>query len=268
MNIHWYPGHMARTKNELVQALKAVDAVVCLADARLPLSSQNPLLRVLARDKARFSVLTKADLADPAITPRWCDELKAIAVSLKDNMDKQRLLNHLVQELNARVKKRYQRPWRLMIAGIPNVGKSTLINLLAGRRSARVGDRPGVTRTQQWIKAAPEIQLLDTPGLLWPRLDDEQIAYRLAASGCIKDEVLPMEDVALWLLNFLSTTYPDALEEKYGKSEASLEDVGRRRGALSKGNAVDTTKAAEMLLKDFRSGKLGRITLDQEGVDA
>lgn len=267
MTIHWYPGHMARTRRELAASLKAVDAVVCLADARLPRSSQNPLLARLAKDKTRFTVLAKADLADEAITSRWCLTLEAIAVALKDNRERQRLLEYFRHGLARQVAKRYARPWRLMVAGIPNVGKSTLINLLAGRRSAKVGDRPGVTRSQQWINAAADIQLLDTPGLLWPKLDDEQTAFRLAASGCIRDDVLPVEDVARWLLDFLRSHYPQSLEEKYGNSGVGLEDVGRKRGALSKGNAVDTEKAAEILLLDFRSGKLGRISLDREGVD-
>ncbi len=268
MTIHWYPGHMAKTKRELEQGLKAVDGVLCLLDCRLPHSSYNPELAKLSQRKPMVFVLAKADLADPAITPLWQDKLSALSISLLDNRERKKLLAHLRQRLSQEARRRYNRPWRLMVVGIPNVGKSTLINLLAGRRSAQVGNRPGITRTQQWVNAGKDIQLLDTPGILWPRLSDREVALRLAAAGCIKDDVLPLEDVATWLLEFLAHWYPDCLGERYNSPAASLQDVGRRMGLMLPGDQVNTGKAAEVLLKDFRSGKLGRITLDRQEVES
>ncbi|MTI96050.1 MAG: ribosome biogenesis GTPase YlqF [Firmicutes bacterium] len=266
MNIHWYPGHMAKTRRLIAEALKSVDCIVNLLDARLPESSQNPLLRELAGDKLTISVLTKADLADPVESETWCrQQTDALAVSLKNNKDKTKLLAFLQSVLSKRVRLRYQRPWRVMVVGIPNVGKSTLINLLAGRRSAQVGDRPGVTKTKQWIKISSKLELLDTPGILWPKLDDHLIALKLAAAGCIKDEILPVQEVATWLLADLQTAYPDKLAEKYGAGVLSLEGIGEKRGAFQKGGEINLDKAAELILRDFRSGRLGKISLDRQG---
>lgn len=266
VNIHWYPGHMAKTRRLIDQSLKLVDGIIHLADARLPQSSQNPLLYELAGNKPTMLVLAKADLAAPQVSRAWTKGGDAIAVSLRSNKDRQNLLNFVHTYLDSNLTKRYPRPWRVMVVGIPNVGKSTLINLLAQRRSAKVGDKPGITLTQQWIKVSPKLEMLDMPGILWPKIDDRLTGLKLAASGCIKDEILPMADVAVWLLKFLGTHYPQALTERYGSAQPTLEVVAQNKGLVVKGGGPNLEKAAEMVVRDFRSGRLGRITLDLGGV--
>lgn len=265
MDIHWYPGHMAKTRRLIAQSLKLVDAVIHLADARLPRSSQNPLLYELAGSKPTLLVLAKADLADPRETAVWTERGGTLAVSLRDNKQRQHLLNFVHTYLDENLRKRFARPWRVMVVGIPNVGKSTLINLMARRRSAKVGDRPGITRSQQWIKISPHLEMLDMPGILWPKIDDRLTGFKLAASGCIKDEILPIPQVAGWLLEFLAANYPKALQERYGCAQLSLEDIARAKSLVSKGGQPDLEKAAEMVVWDFRSGRLGKITLDLGG---
>src|SRR5690554_2985023 len=232
MSIHWYPGHMAKTRRLIVESLKLVDGIIHLADARLPQSSQNPLLYQLAGNKLTLLVLTKADLADPLVTEKWASRDNTLPVSLKDNKQKQRLKSFIHNTLEQHRSKRFARPWRVMVVGIPNVGKSTLINLLAGRKSAKVGDKPGITRSRQWIKISGDLEMLDMPGILWPRIDDQVTGLKLAASGCIKDEVLPLTDVAQWLLKFLSTRYPQALQDRFGSTSVGLADVATQKGAV------------------------------------
>lgn len=260
MGIHWFPGHMAQTRRLIVDSLKEVDGVVHLADARLPQSSQNPLIYDLAANKLTMLVLAKADLADPQYTEQWLAEEKALAISLRENTARAVLLEFLHSSLDRALHKRFVRPWRLLIAGIPNVGKSTLINLLAGRRAAKVGDKPGITRTRQWIKISPGMEMMDTPGILWPRIEDKTISYRLAVAGCIRDEILPTVDVAEWLLKYLEKQYPDYLSQ-YNPS-GGLTGVAERMGTITKGGQLDLDKAASLLLRDFRAGRLGRISLE------
>lgn len=259
MDIHWYPGHMAKTRRLISESLKLVDGVIHLADARLPKSSQNPLLYELAKNKPTLLVLAKADLADPARTRAWLKGGDTIALSLRDNRIKPELLAFITEGLEKTQRRRFIRPWRVMVVGIPNVGKSTLINLLAGRRSAKVGDRPGITRSRQWIKISAELEMLDTPGILWPKVEDRSVSVKLAAAGCIRDEILPIAEVATWLLGFLSREYPLALERFSGRDLAA---VAKSMGAVSKGGDLDLEKAAILLLRDFRSGRLGRISLE------
>lgn len=261
MSIHWFPGHMAKTRKMISESLKLVDGVINLADARLPASSQKPLLYELTGHKPTMLVLAKADLADPEKTRQWLGRGDALAVCLRDNRSKQQLLNFVQGSLDGKLRKRFKRPWRVMVVGIPNVGKSTLINLLAARRSAKVGDRPGITRTGQWIKISGELEMLDTPGILWPKIGDKSVSYKLAAAGCIRDEVLPLADVAKWLLQFLAEEYPHTLARF---ERGTLEGVAEALGAIGKGGSLDLDKAAELLLRDFRAGRLGRITLDLE----
>lgn len=265
MNIHWYPGHMAKTRRLIVQSLKLVDGIIHLADARLPQSSQNPLLYELAGSKPTMLVLAKADLADPKETAAWTKRGGTLAVSLRENKNRQLLLNFIHTYLDENLRKRFNRPWRVMVVGIPNVGKSTLINLLAQRRSAKVGDKPGITLSQQWIKISPQLEMLDMPGILWPKIDDHLTGLKLAASGCIKDEILPIPQVARWLLEFLAAHYPQALQGRYGSAQPSLEDIAQAKSLVRKGGHLDLEKAAEMVVRDFRSGRLGRISLDLEG---
>jgi len=248
----------------IVQSLKLVDGIIHLADARLPRSSQNPLLYELAGNKPTMLVLAKADLADVRETEGWVAR-GALAVSLLDNTQRQYLLDSVHAYLASKLTLRYTRPWRVMVAGIPNVGKSTLINFLARRRSARVGNRPGITQAKQWIKVSPKLEMLDTPGILWPKIEDRETAYKLAVSGCIKDEILPLPEVAQWLLKFMGDYYPEALAQRYGDGQLTLAEVAQRRGALATGGLPDMNRAAELVLRDFRAGRLGAVTLDREG---
>jgi len=254
---------MAKTRRLITESLKLVDGIIHLADARLPHSSQNPLLYELAGNKPTMLVLAKADLADPGALQAWTDKAGVMAVSLRDNRHRQKLLNFIHTYLDQNLTKRYIRPWRVMVVGIPNVGKSTLINLLAKRKSAKVGDKPGITLTKQWIKISDKLEMLDMPGILWPRIDDKLTGLKLAASGCIKDEILPVPEVAKWLLGFLAGQYPNSLAERYNSPEADLESVARKMGLVKRGGEADLEKAADMVLRDFRSGRLGRITLEQ-----
>lgn len=264
-SIHWFPGHMAKTRRLITESLKLVDGIIHLADARLPVSSQNPLLYKLAGNKPTVLVLAKSDLADPVITRVWDSKEDTLAVSLKDNKHKTVLLSYIQNYLELKLTKRYIRPWRVMVVGIPNVGKSTLINLLAGRRSAKVGDKPGITKTKQWIKVSPDLEMLDMPGILWPKIDDKLAGLKLAAAGCIKDEILPVPEVATWLLEFLAENYPRALEERFGKIQVDLSLIAEQKGTVRKGGEEDLDKAADLLLMDYRSGRLGGITLDLGG---
>lgn len=265
MNIHWYPGHMAKTRRLIGESLKLVDGIIHLADARLPRSSQNPLLYELAGNKPTMLVLAKADLADAELTRARTERGEAIAVSLRNNKDRKDLLNFIHTYLDTNLSKRYPRPWRVMVVGIPNVGKSTLINLLAQRRSAKVGDKPGITQTKQWIKISPKLEMLDMPGILWPKINDRLTGLKLAASGCIKDEILPIADVAMWLLKFLAANYPTSLTHRYGNAQPDLTTVAQNKNIVTKGGHPDLEKAAEMVVRDFRSGRLGSITLDLGG---
>lgn len=262
MNIHWYPGHMAKTRRLIAESLKLVDGIIHLADARLPQSSQNPLLYELAGNKPTMLILAKADLADPERLLPWQIRTDALSVSLRNNKDKQKLLSFIHKYLDQNLTKRYARPWRVMVVGIPNVGKSTLINLLAGRRSAKVGDKPGITLTKQWIKISEHLEMLDMPGILWPKIEDRTAGLKLAASGCIKDEILPVPDIAKWLLSYLAEAYPHALRDRYGSPQVTLGLVAEKMGSVRKGGELDLDKAADMLLRDLRSGRLGRISLE------
>jgi len=263
VDIQWFPGHMAKTRRLIAEALTQVDGVVHLGDARVPDSSYNPLLEKETARKFSMYILAKSDLADPDLTKAWtAAKTASMALSLRDNAVKARLTSFIQSTLDREMTKRFARPWRVMVVGIPNVGKSTLINLLAGRRSAKVGDRPGITRSNQWIKISPALELLDTPGILWPKFDHRETAMKLAITGSIRDEILPQEEMAKWLLEYMGKFYPQAAA-KFDVSELDIHQIGVRRGILKKGGEVDTARVAEVVIKDFRSGRLGRITLDR-----
>jgi ribosome biogenesis GTPase A len=266
LTIQWYPGHMAKTRRMLVQELKVVDVALELIDARVPASSRNPDLAELV-NKPRLMVLTKCDLADPALTDAWIEFYrsrgeKAIGVDLAKGT--------AVQEIALAVKKMFpqlKRDPRVMVVGVPNVGKSTLINRIVGRRGAKVGARPGVTRGKQWVRGAG-LQLLDSPGILWPKFEDQEAARKLAITAAIRDEVFDQVEMAQWLLDFLQEYYRPNVIERYGEpgeEEHFLETIGRKRGFLRSGGLVDVEQAAAAVLTDFRSGRLGRVTLDREG---
>ncbi|MDR1320752.1 MAG: ribosome biogenesis GTPase YlqF [Gracilibacteraceae bacterium] len=271
--IQWYPGHMAKTGHKITEQLSWMDAVLELADARAPDSSRSPLLREMLRGKPRLLILNKADLADPGRLQAWTaglgGEYPALETSAATGQGIGRIAPALDKLLCARREKDRARglrpkPWRIMVVGIPNIGKSSLINRLTGGAQAKTGNKPGVTRGPQWIKLRDRLELLDTPGILWPKFEDEETGRKLAATGAIRDEVFDTEELAEWLLRFLRRHYSDRLRACYGGEPPadSLDSVGRRRGCLTRGGEVDTLRTAQTLLKEFRAGKIGRVTLD------
>jgi len=278
MEINWYPGHMARAKRLLADQLSRVDVVIELCDARLPLSSRNPDLARLTEKKERVLLLGKSDLADPALTRQWTARFKGEGLRcLALDMNRQAkaalsLIDQAARETVDRARQRgIKKTVRAMIVGVPNVGKSTLINRLHGGSIAKVGDMPGVTRANQWVKITPYLELMDTPGLLWPRLDDPLAARRLAYIAAIRDEVLDTAQLAIQLLTDLIAAAPQAVEERFRIHDLSLrgpdlmDAVCRGRGFLMKGGVYDTDRACKVVLDEFRGGKLGRITLEAPG---
>jgi len=278
MSIQWFPGHMAKAKREMQEKLKLIDFVIELLDARAPLSSQNPMLRGILNNKPKLVVLMKKDLADPKKTDEWLSYYQgrgheAIAVDVNTQADMQKVIDHakrLGQEKSQQLKRKGIQPRasRAMIVGIPNVGKSTLINRLANKKIAKIGDRPGITKHQMWIKIRNDFELLDTPGILWPKFENENVGYRLAAIGSIKDEIVSLQDVAAFVISYLQQHYPIIPEERYGiASDLTNMDeiftlIGKKRGALASGGKVDYDKTADLIMRDYRTGKLGRITLE------
>ncbi|MBO8155257.1 MAG: ribosome biogenesis GTPase YlqF [Bacillaceae bacterium] len=278
MTIQWFPGHMAKAKRQVQEKLKLVDFVMELVDARVPVSSQNPMLQDTLGQKDKLVLLMKKDLADEELTNQWLEHFKkqdtsCLAVNVNDPQDLKQVLKEareLGEKKLERLKKKgvRPRPIRAMILGIPNVGKSTLINQLVKKKIAKTGDRPGVTTAQQWIKLKKDFELLDTPGILWPKFEDEEVGYKLAAIGTIKDHLLPIDDVALFVLKFFKEHYPERLVERYGfdLNESDyvswFDTIGKKRGCLSGGGMVDYDKTSDIILRDLRTGKLGNITLD------
>ena len=278
--IQWFPGHMAKTRRAIAANLKLVDAVVEIIDARAPMSSRNPEIDQITAKKPRLVLLNKCDLADQGATQGWINSLKssnvaALAVDCKSGKGLNKLMTTLKSTVLAELMEKRAKngmtgaPIRLMILGIPNVGKSSLINRMAGSKRTKVEDRPGVTRTKQWVKLKDNTELLDMPGVLWPKFEDQEAAIRLAFTGAISDDILDVETLAMKLLLFLSKSYPQALIDRY-KIELSQEDdglallekVGRKRGMVVSGREINTERAAITVLDEFRSGKLGRITLE------
>ena len=277
-SLQWYPGHMRKAERLVKENLKLVDVVVELLDARIPLSSANPVLREIVGDKPRVIVLNKADLADEAATRAWVKSFAAegIAAVPVDSV-KGRGVKELVQAITKCAKPKTDklvqhgakaRAARCMILGIPNVGKSSLINRLSGGAKTKVENRPGVTRAKQWIRLGAQLELLDMPGILWPKFEDQQAALHLAFTGAINDNVYDVASVVLLLLDTLRTKYPTDLNERYrleGELPSGvelLEEIGRKRGCLRAGGRIDDEKAQQIVLTDFRSGRLGRVTLD------
>ncbi len=275
MDINWYPGHMAKAKRLLSDQLKRVDVVIELCDARLPLSSRNPDLRKLTDGKERILLLGKGDLADPDMTAKWIRQFQAEGAScLALDTKKQakaalRLIDHAAKDAVDRAMQRgIRKTVRAMVVGVPNVGKSTLINQLHGGAIAKVGDTPGVTRANQWVKITPYLEIMDTPGLLWPRLDDPLAARRLAYIAAIRDEVMDTTQLAIWLMEDLISAAPAAVQERFKikdlslRGPALLDAVCLGRGFLMKGGIMDTERACKVVLDEYRGGKLGRITLE------
>lgn len=273
MRINWFPGHMNKARRLIGETMSNVSLVIEVLDARLPYSSENPLVPELRGDTPCIKVLNKSDLADPAVTKQWVTWLerergvRALPLSLGESGRARSILNIGRDLLGA---KRWTRTGGVhaMILGIPNVGKSTLINTLAGRKVAKTANKPAVTQHQQRVRIDQYLTLLDTPGFLWPRLHPAERGYRLAASGAIKDAVIDLEDVAYWLLDPLRTRYPEAVRDRFGMTslpadrEALFEAIAHKRGAQGRGGHIDRHRVSEIILRDFRSGKLGRISLE------
>ncbi len=269
---------MAKAKREVEEKLKLVDFVIELVDARVPLSSQNPMLQHVLQQKTKMIILMKKDLADARETDRWINHFTneghhVIAVNVNDKQD----IKHVIQlakkvsqdKVDKLIKKGIQpRAMRAMIVGIPNVGKSTLINRLANKKIAKTGDRPGITQKQAWIKVKKDFELLDTPGILWPKFEDQTVGYRLAAIGTIKDQLLVLQDIAAFVIQHMQKHYPEIVQERYDINHDETDmwvlfnQIGRQRGALESGGQVNFDKVADIVLRDLRAGRLGRITLE------
>jgi ribosome biogenesis GTPase A len=270
---------MAKATRQVSEKLKLIDIAIELVDARLPYSSHNPMLDELVKKKPRLIVLNKKDLADPQITRKWIkfyrqSGLHALPINAQTGEGVNKIYTvcqELAQlQLYKRIQKGMQsRPIRALIMGIPNVGKSSLINRLAKRQATRTGDRPGLTKGEQWIRTKGHLELLDTPGILWPKFDDKQVGLKLAASGAIRDEILPIEEVALFALEFIRERYAERLVERYkvtqqeGETLSLLEEIGKARGCLKGGGQLDLEKTSELFLHDLRTGKLGPISFEQ-----
>lgn len=277
MHFQWYPGHMTKTKRMMKENIKLVDVVIELVDARVPLSSKNPDIDEIAGSKPRIILINKYDLADPNYTRIWEEyyQNQGFYTSLlnsKSSKEVNMVKDIIFEACKERIERNRKRgminkPIRAMVVGIPNVGKSTFINSIARRASAKTGNKPGVTKGKQWIRINKDIELLDTPGILWPKFEDQTVGLRLALIGSIKDEILQSYALAINLITFLKEFYSSYLEKRYDISvdntpEKILEDIAVRRGSIVKGGELDLDKAANYLLDDFRNGKLGRITLE------
>lgn len=293
MEIQWYPGHMTKAKRNMQEDVKLVDLIIELVDARVPSSSRNPDIDRLGQGKARLILMNKSDLADPALSALWkvrFEEKGYQAVLLDARASGQmKLVNRAIEEAckekRERDRKRgiLNRPIRAMVVGIPNVGKSTFINSFAGKAAAKTGNKPGVTKGNQWIRLNKGVELLDTPGILWPKFEDKMVGIRLAAIGSVSDEVLDLIELSVYVIRLLSERYPGRIEERYPLQEESdtpvedivtadgkpldpaytrLTQIARQRGCVLRGGELDYEKAARLILDDFRGGRFGRITLE------
>ncbi len=278
MNIQWYPGHMTKTRRQIEADLKQVDAVCEIVDARIPISSRNPDIDGICGEKPRIIVLNRMDLADPGMTKKWMAYFKGqgmapIATDCKTRKginDFQPAVQSVLQEkIQRNAARGMNRPVRVMIVGIPNVGKSTLINQISGRKGAKAENRPGVTRGKQWVTVDSSLLLLDTPGILWPKFEDPQVGMKLAYTGAVKEDVIDLEELASNLMELLWKYYPQTVRDRYkldmpeeSPGYTLLEEAGRKRGFLMARGEINTERMARVLLEEYRSGKLGRITLE------
>lgn len=283
MQFQWYPGHMTKAKRQMQEDIKLIDLVIELVDARIPLGSRNPDIDELGKNKARLILMNKADLADDAVSREWAAffKEKGCHVVMLDARSKAAMKQVTAVVLEAcrekieRDRKRgiKNRPVRAMVVGIPNVGKSTFINSYAGRACAKTGNKPGVTKGKQWIRLNKNVELLDTPGILWPKFEDQTVGLHLALIGAIKDEILNIDELSLALIGELTRYYPGVLASRYGTAEQPLDEgaepvdilrqIAENRKCISRGNELDYSKAAVLLLEEFRSGRLGKITIER-----
>lgn len=277
MNFQWYPGHMTKAKRQMQEDIKLIDLVIELVDARIPLSSRNPDIDELGKQKARLILMNKADLANEEQTRKWSEYFrnKGFYVVKLDARSKagMKSINDVIMEACKEKIERDRRrgiknrPVRAMVVGIPNVGKSTFINTYAGKACAKTGNKPGVTKGKQWIRLNKNVELLDTPGILWPKFEDQSVGLRLALIGSIKDEILNIDELSLELIRIIQKNYPGILKARYEVEEEReavevLEQIARNRNCVQKGNELDYSKAALLVIDEFRSGRLGKITLE------
>lgn len=277
MNVQWYPGHMTKAKRQMQEDLKLIDLIIELVDARIPLSSRNPDIDELGKNKARLILLNKSDLADERYNEQWSAYFQkkgfyVVKVNAKSGAGLKSIQGVIQEACKAKIERDRRRgiknrPIRAMVVGIPNVGKSTFINSYAGKACAKTGNKPGVTKGKQWIRLNKTLELLDTPGILWPKFEDQEVGKRLAFIGSIKDEILNLEELSLELLDYIRTNYPGLLNTRYGIEEEGtpvslLEAVADKRKCLIRGQEIDYAKAAGIVMEEFRNGKIGRITLE------
>ena len=277
MNYQWYPGHMTKAKRIMQENIKLIDLVIELVDARIPISSRNPDIDELGKNKARVVLLNKSDLADKRYNKQWMEYFTEKGFHVLEINSKngngikaiQGLVQEACKEKIERDRRRgiINRPVRAMIVGIPNVGKSTFINSFAGKACAKTGNKPGVTKGKQWIRLNKNVELLDTPGILWPKFEDQEVGVRLALIGSIREEILNITELSFILINYLLENYQGVLAERYGIEESkdavdALEQIASKRGCKSKGDNLDLDKASSLLIDDFRAGKLGKISLE------
>ena len=279
MNVQWYPGHMTKAKRQMQEDIKLIDLIIELVDARVPLSSRNPDIDELGKNKSRLILLNKSDLADERQNEAWKTyfQAKGFYVVKVDsrNGSGMKAINNVIQEACKEKIERDRRrgiknrPIRAMVVGIPNVGKSTFINTFAGKACAKTGNKPGVTKGNQWIRLNKTLELLDTPGILWPRFEDQQVGLHLALIGSINDQILNKDELACELISLLEKDYPQVIKERFGIENVEedrvkvLEEIARSRACLMKGGELDLARASALLLDDFRAGKLGHISLEK-----
>ncbi len=286
-SINWYPGHMLKTKKQIIEDLKLIDVIVEILDARIPVASQNPDIKQITQNKKKVIILNKSDLADEKETIKWVEHFKKqgiIAIPTDSNLGKGiketlKAIQNMMQEEKEKAasRGRINKNIRIMIVGIPNVGKSSFINRMINKKSAEVGNRPGVTKQKQWLRISNNIELLDTPGVLWPKFESKDVAYKLAYVGAIKDELINKDEIAYNLLNFLEVNNKNELFERYKLTESEINSIipkedkileimniiARKRGAIVSGGEIDYEKVSSLILNDFRTGKIGRITLEK-----
>ena len=277
MNLQWYPGHMTKAKRQMQEDLKLIDLIIELVDARITLSSRNPDIDELGKNKARLILLNKSDLADERYNEQWSAYFQkkgfyVVKVNAKSGAGLKSIQGVIQEACKAKIERDRRRgiknrPIRAMVVGIPNVGKSTFINSYAGKACAKTGNKPGVTKGKQWIRLNKTLELLDTPGILWPKFEDQEVGKRLAFIGSIKDEILNLEELSLELLDYIRTNYPGLLNTRYGIEEEGtpvslLEAVADKRKCLIRGQEIDYAKAAGIVMEEFSNGKIGRITLE------
>ena len=277
MNFQWYPGHMTKAKRQMQEDIKLIDLVIELVDARIPLSSRNPDIDELGKNKYRLILMNKADLADKKKTEKWSAYFKekgffVVSLDARTKNSMKTITDIVMEACKEKIERDRKRgiknrPVRAMVVGIPNVGKSTFINSYAGKACAKTGNKPGVTKGKQWIRLNKNVELLDTPGILWPKFEDQMVGLRLALIGSIKDEILNVDELAVELMKYLTVHYPGLLNERYEVEEAQeitdmIYEVAKNRNCMLKGGEPDYSKAAALIIDDFRSGKLGKITLE------